>query len=105
MKVYVASPFGGEEENLEYARLCLADSIDRGEVPFAPHLLYPQVLDDSDEEDRGTGMELAREWIDSCDLLVLYVDRGVSDGMVAEAEEANLLGIPVEHRNLWGRTL
>ena len=49
--VYLESPYAGDiEKNIKYARLCMKDSIDRGEYPFASHLLYTQesILDDDD---------------------------------------------------------
>jgi hypothetical protein len=30
------------KENIEYARLCVRDSLSRGEAPIASHLLYTQ---------------------------------------------------------------
>jgi hypothetical protein len=45
--VIIESPYAGDPDgNLAYARAALADSLARGEAPFASHLLYPQVLDD-----------------------------------------------------------
>ena len=44
------------EENVEYARLCMKDCLDRGEAPMVSHLLYTQVLDDDNEEQRRTAL-------------------------------------------------
>ena len=49
--VYLESPYAGDvEKNIKYARLCMKDSLDRGEYPFASHLLYTQenILNDND---------------------------------------------------------
>lgn len=49
-RVVIESPLKGDyERNTAYARLALRDSLKRGEIPFASHLLYPQTLDDTDE--------------------------------------------------------
>lgn len=89
-RIYVASPLRGDIlRNLDYARECLLDSLRRGtEAPFAPHLLYPQVLDDAQPQDRAQGMAAALAWLHQSDALALYVDLGVSEGMASEAREA-----------------
>ena len=63
--VIIESPFKGrtpeeEAENIEYARKAMRDSLYRGEPPFASHLLYPQMLDDADEDERRMGIEACR---------------------------------------------
>ena len=36
--VYLESPYAGDiEKNIKYARLCMKDSLDRGEYPFPSH--------------------------------------------------------------------
>ena len=57
--VIVESPYAGDvEENVRYARACLADCLARGEAPFASHLLYtqPGVLDDDVPGERALGI-------------------------------------------------
>lgn len=45
--VFICSPFAGDiEKNLNKAREYLKFAVKQGTIPFAPHLLYPQVLDD-----------------------------------------------------------
>jgi hypothetical protein len=99
--VYLASPLSGDvEANQHYARRCMIDSLSRGEAPFVPHLLYPQVLDDTRPEDRALGMEAGTAWLWQARALVAYVDLGVSAGMAAEIAEAERLGLPVERREI-----
>lgn len=102
-RVIIESPFAGgdkfsEEENITYAREALLDSIDRGEAPFASHLLYTQVLDDSIPQDRVVGMVAGYAWIGSADLMALYVDHGISKGMLEGIRKAKERGIPIEER-------
>ena len=45
--VILESPYKGNdwkdtEENLKYAKRCMKDCFNRGEYPFASHLLYTQ---------------------------------------------------------------
>lgn len=93
--VIVESPFAGKgstpeerdhdaAENLRYARACLADCLSRGEAPFASHLLYtqPGVLDDDVPAERARGIEAGFSWRRHSSITALYVDRGVSRGML-----------------------
>lgn len=101
--VILESPLAGNvERNTAYARAALLDSIRRGEAPFASHLLYPQVLDDLDPEQRLAGITAGLEWAAKADATVVYHDLGVSSGMqqgIRHAIEANR---PVEWRQLGG---
>lgn len=100
-RVTIESPFAGDiEANLEYARACLRDSLERGEAPFASHLLYTQVLDDGDSVLRKRGMEAGFAYSAVADAIVVYVDRGVSPGMNEGIERARAFGVPVEFRSL-----
>lgn len=58
-RVLIESPYAGDvARNERYARACLADSLARGEAPFASHLLYtqPGVLDDTNPHEHAAGM-------------------------------------------------
>ena len=102
--VIVESPFAGEvEKNIEYARQCLRDSILRGEVPFASHLLYTQegVLDDTDPHERELGINLGLEMGRIATLTAVYIDRGISGGMNYGIQRAQDEGREVEFRSLY----
>ena len=100
-RIYLASPYSGDVlSNTDYARACMADSLARGEAPFAPHLLYTQVLDDNQPEQRRLGRDAGAAFLCACDALVVYVDRGVSAGMRAEMSIAHDHDIVVELRLL-----
>ncbi len=89
MKVFIVSPYSGDvEANVVYGKECVAHSIKHGETPFAGHLFYTQVLNDDDPEQRHRGMEMGREWMVGCEVVAVYVDRGMSRGMVADVEYA-----------------
>ena len=88
------------EENLYYARRCLSHSLAEGESPFASHLLYTQVLDDTVAAQRELGLTQARAWYDVADLCAIYTDRGISDGMKRGIEYANKIGLKTEERSI-----
>tara|TARA_Y100001937_G_scaffold25152_1_gene36048 strand:- start:20 stop:355 length:336 start_codon:yes stop_codon:yes gene_type:complete len=101
MLVIIESPYmGNVKSNVAYARKCMSDSLLRGESPFASHLLYTQVLDDTKEIERLTGMSRAFNWYRHADLMAVYTDKGVSKGMEMGMEVAKNLGINIEYRNL-----
>jgi len=83
---FIESPYAGDiEANVAYARRCMADSLRRGEAPFAGHLLYTQagILDDTIAEERTRGMESAFLWARKAEAQrAFYMDRGVSTGML-----------------------
>ena len=51
--VYICSPFSGDvETNVANARRYSRYAVDKGYIPIAPHLLFPQFLDDENPEER-----------------------------------------------------
>lgn len=102
-KVILESPFSGfVERNIKYARLCVRDSLMRGESPIASHLLYTQdgILNDNIEEERMHGINAGLEWKKVADLQVFYIDYGISKGMQYGMDYAKEHNIPFETRNI-----
>jgi hypothetical protein len=57
--IYVASPYAGDiEQNTEFARKACRHVMSEGHAFFAPHLLYPQLLDDSKPQERQAGLDM-----------------------------------------------
>jgi len=99
--VVMESPYAGDiPRNVAYARRCLRDCIARGELPFASHLLYTQCLNDAELTDRERGLSLNTEMIIRCDYLAVYVDLGISPGMLRAKEYAVRLGKEIHYRRL-----
>lgn len=81
-RVIIESPYKGDIKlNTAYAQLACLDSIMRGEAPFASHLLYTQILDDNNADERALGIGLGFAWHKVADLAAFYVDLGMSPGM------------------------
>ena len=86
--IYVASPYAGYiERNTEFAREACQFVKNEGHAFFAPHLLYPQVLDESIPADRQLGLDMGKEVLGKCDELWVFGET-VSTGMKAEIEKA-----------------
>lgn len=99
--VILESPWTGDvERNAAYARRAMADSLARGEAPMVSHLLYTQVLDDDDPDDRATGILAGLAWGPAAAATVVYRDRGISTGMLAGIIRARQEGRPVEYRDI-----
>lgn len=81
-------------DNLKLAKDTCTFAALRGCDPVAPHLFYPQFLDDNDPTERALGMELGLKALRSCDELWIISPR-ISSGMSAEIKEAQKCGIPV----------
>ncbi len=105
--VILESPFKGTTpkvlaRNVFYARLCMRDCLDRGEAPFASHLLYtqPHILDDTIQEDRAKGISAGLAWGKHADYIVVYTDLGISGGMQSSIEIYKTLNIHINYRVL-----
>ncbi len=99
MLVIIESPYAGDvERNVAYARECMADSLSRGEYPFASHLLYtqPGVLDDTKPEERVLGIDAGLAWGACAQKTAVYMDLGMSKGMQYGLDNARLAGRQIE---------
>ena len=102
-RVILESPYAGDvERNIAYARRAMLDSLQRGEAPMASHLLFPQVLDDNDPDQRHLGIEAGLAWGPVADATVIYADLGISRGMQIGIERAAIEGRDLEIRYLDG---
>ena len=98
--IYVASPYAGDvERNVEYAKQACRTVTESGHAFFAPHLLYPSVLDDAVPAERQAGMEMGLTLLHRCDELWCF-GPCVSSGMQAEIAEAERLRIPVRRMDV-----
>jgi len=102
-RVVLESPFSeGNPIYISYARRAVRDSLERGEAPIASHLLYPQdgILRDFIPAEREKGIKAGTSWIEVADALVVYVDFGLTRGMLRGIKKAEDHGVPIEFRCL-----
>ena len=93
--IYVASPLSGNvEANIEYAKEACRAVINSGYAFFAPHLLYPSVLDDAVPAERKLGMDMGLTMLAKCDELLAFGPR-ISKVMEAEIRMGKKLHMPV----------
>lgn len=99
--VIIESPYAGDfKRNEIYARRCMEDSLLRGEAPFVSHLLYTQVLNDMQPEDRKLGMESGFAFIGRSDYTAVYEDYGISKGMQEGINIAEKFGHKIDRRKI-----
>jgi hypothetical protein len=95
--VFICSPFAGNtKRNTERAKRYLKFAVEKGAIPFAPHLLYPLVLDENDPVQRELGMFFGMVWLGKCDELWVFGSH-ISPGMVAEIDKAKRRLIPTKY--------
>ncbi len=101
-RVIIESPLSGDvEANVAYLDRCYLDTLKRGEAPIASHgSRLVHVLDDLEPADRALGIKVGVAWHEVAELVVFYVDRGMSRGMVDALEHVVSIGVPWEFRRL-----
>lgn len=93
--VYICSPYRGNiEKNTASAQAYCRMAVERGCIPIAPHLLFPQFLDDSLEEERELGMFMGLVLLTKCKELWAFGEY-VSEGMEQEIRKAEARNLPV----------
>lgn len=99
--VIIETPYKGDTaRNMRYLYDCINDSLNRGEAPFASHLMYTRVLDDSKPDERELGINAGFTWRTCLTPTIVYTDLGISQGMKNGIAHANQVGSPVEYRSL-----
>ena len=92
--VFVCSPFASDiPGNTELAKkLCLL-ALRAGYAPWAPHLLYPQIIT---EKERALGIACGCAWLAQADEVWVWAwgPKDCSSGMQVELERAAAFSIP-----------
>lgn len=93
--VYICSPLSGDVENNQikarrYCRFAVAQNC----IPMAPHLFFPQFMDDGDRQERELALFMALVLLSKCSELRVFGDN-ISAGMAVEIEKAKRKGMPI----------
>ena len=90
--VYICSPYAGDiETNTAAARRYCRFAVEAGYIPIAPHLLFPQFLNDSDPKERELGLFFGNALLSKCAEMFVFGSR-ISEGMEAEIKRATWKG-------------
>ncbi len=95
--VYICSPFKGDiSVNRAKARLYCRFAYEKGYLPIAPHIYFPQFLDEDVKEERAEGIKCGLGIMRRCRQLWVFGNR-ISDGMKAEIKAAKELGLTIRY--------
>lgn len=95
--VYICSPFSGNvQENIGNARRYCRFAVDKGYIPIAPHLLFPQFLNDNDMIEREMGIHFGNVLMSHCAEVWVFGEY-ISSGMSAEIERAKRKGYKLRY--------
>ena len=90
--VYVCAPLSGDvERNAENARRYCRFAVDSGCIPLAPHLYFPQFMDDGSGAERDLALFMHIVLLSKCSELWVFGAR-ISKGMSIEIEKAKRKG-------------
>ena len=93
--VYICSPLSGNiAANQRSARRYCRFAVEGGYIPLAPHLYFPQFMDDSDGAERDLALFMDIVLLSKCDQLWVFGER-ISKGMSIEIEKAKRKGQPI----------
>ena len=100
--VYICSPYRATDaetlqRNIKYAKTLTRAALLRGECPVTAHLYMTQCLDESIEGERKIGLAAGTEILRRCDLVIVGMKYGISEGMAAEIRRAEENGILIEY--------
>ncbi len=97
--VFICSPFKGDiERNIAKAQGYSRFAVSKNCIPFAPHLLFPQFMDDSDKSQRELGLFFGMVFMSKCQEVWVF-GRNITKGMSVEIEKAKERRIPIKYFN------
>ena len=93
--VYICSPFSGDVSgNIERAKKYSRYIVDSKAIPIAPHLLFPQFMDDDAERELALFMDMVL--LGKCEELWVFGET-VTEGMSAEIAKAKRKNMKIRY--------
>ncbi len=104
--IYVCSPYKATSNDPKEAEEQVRRNIKRAErackllltigyMPIAPHLYFPQFLNDKIADERSEGIMMGLSWLEQCEELWAFGEE-ITEGMAAEITRATEIGLPVK---------
>ena len=95
--VSICSPYAGDvENNTAAARRYSRFAVEAGYIPIAPHLLFPQFLDDNKTKERELGLFFGNAILSKCAEMWVFGEH-ISEGMEAEIKRATWKGYRIRY--------
>ena len=93
--VFICSPYAGDTDtNTQNARRFCRFAVEQKCIPIAPHLLFPQFLDDTKASDRAVGLFFGKVLLGKCTELWVFGEE-ITAGMAAEIVRAKYKGLAI----------
>lgn len=97
--VYVCSAYSGDVTvNTEKAKQYCRFALEQGQIPLAPHLMFPLFMNDDDPAERELAIFMDVILLGKCDELWVFGD-SISEGMSVEIEVAKKRRQPIRYFN------
>lgn len=97
--VFVCSPFAGDtQRNIERARGYCRFAVSENCIPIAPHLLFPQFMEEDDPAQRSLGIFYGLVLMGKCQEVWVF-GRNITRGMAVEIAKAKERGLPIRYFN------
>jgi len=97
--VYICSPFAGDtEHNTIRARGYSRFAVSKNTIPIAPHLLFPQFMEDSDKGEREKALFMGLVLMSKCQEVWCFGSK-ISNGMAIELEKAKKRNMVIKYFN------
>ena len=95
--VYICSPYAGDVAvNTAAAKRYCRFAVEQACIPIAPHLFFPQFMDDRIPEERELALRFGCALMDKCSEVWVFGSR-ISHGMASEIDCAHRSGIKVRY--------
>ena len=95
--VFISSPFAGDtRRNTKRARGFCRFAVSKNCIPVAPHLLFPQFMEEDDPAQRDLGIFFGMVLMSKCQEVWVF-GRDITNGMAVEIEKAKRRGLPVRY--------
>ena len=95
--VYICSPYTGDvETNVAKAKRYCRYAVDTHHLPIAPHLFFPQFMEDGDFSVRRDALFMGLVLLSKCMELWVFGER-ISEGMAIEIEKAKQRGRTIRY--------
>ena len=75
---------GDTKRNKQYARELTAHAIQLGYAPITPHLYITECLNDNEPSQRDLGLNADIALLSVCEIIIVGIKYGISDGMERE---------------------
>jgi len=97
--VFICSKFAGDvERNVYNARRYSKFAVDNNVIPIAPHLLFPQFMDDNNPAQRELGIFFGLVLMNKCEAVWVFGSTP-SNGMSIEIAKAKKRNLPIRYFN------